>query len=927
MSKSDEFYQSLTNRLIDQLEEGVAPWQRTWDIGEYQAPFNPSSGTIYRGVNLLNLSMSKYTNPQWLTFNQISEAGGKVNRGEKGSKIIFYRYTDERVVRDANGNILRDDDGTAKKENYQRNKPVVQLFTVFNVEQCSGLENLQVRAPEPTFTPEGQTLLERVSLLAKNAGAVLHEIEGKRAYYSPLNDHIVIPAKSQFMDAEDGQRYAAALLHELGHWTGHESRLNRPAAMEARFGTEEYAKEELRAELTSLFLSAHFDFGHDGSTHAAYVDSWIKALKDDYKEIHRASRDARAIAEYLIGFDQQQNVHNDQESQKDNQVPVDAFAEKTYLKLPYSARELAKEAGAKWDAAAKQWYAPEGTPCAALLPYLATSDEVAKDITQSVKQASGSASKVYLDVPYSERVDAKTTGARWDGTAKQWYVPEGVPIDAFARWQGGQAVKDNAPPSDVQKENAPLHNEQPKPAARLFLHVPYAERQAAKEAGAKWDNAAKSWYAPTQELAEKLQRWKDAPAQPDPKEEFAHRLQDIGFDIDASQLIDDGNKHRHKVDGDKGANNSGAGMYVFNGADKEPWGYAKNNKTGEEVKYRSTQKGVQLSAAERAQNAENLAEARRNLAAATAARQEKVATTLRDFIETCEPAHNHEYLIRKNVPALGKDLFQVPIPNQQNADPRWQIAATQKEAFALLKENQAKPDAERILIFTAGDLVVPASGIDGQLQTVQTISSQKYFPSGGKKTGAFCVVGGELNPKEIIIAEGIATAGTIAAATGKAVVSAFDSGNLAHVGQAMRAQFGADAKLVFCADDDWANELEGKPNAGLEKAKQAAKECNGMVIVPEVRNWDTTVPYPTASQFANNELSEQQQAQLVQAKSRSDFNDLVGADVKAAQASINAQITAELENYRDFPQVTCPKEKAPEIEPARALEHTQGMNR
>jgi hypothetical protein len=190
-----------------------------------------------------------------------------------------------------------------------------------------------------------------------------------------MTDSIHLPPRENF---EDAGRYYGTALHELGHWTGHGSRMNREFGP---FGSEPYAREELRAEIASWMLGQDTGIPHDPEQHTAYVQSWIKALEQDSFEIQRACRDAEQIKEYVLGLERKKELG--QENQLDRSLPereegIAAMGlppvsarEKTFLAVPYKEKEQAKKLGAKWDKENKLWYAPEGadlTPLAAWMP-------------------------------------------------------------------------------------------------------------------------------------------------------------------------------------------------------------------------------------------------------------------------------------------------------------------------------------------------------------------------------------------------------------------------------------------------------------------------------------------------------------------------------------------------------------------------------
>ena len=281
--QTSEYRKQVTERLIGMLESGTAPWQKPWDAGiaAMNRPHN-FNGRPYHGVNALMLwctAIDKgYEDPRWLTFNQIKNLGGHVNKGEKAQVVEYWQWTKD-----------VENPETGEKETVELDHPRVYRAAVFNADQCSGLPPLE--RPVQQWTPH-----ERADrIVAANGVQVTHNSD-QGAFYSPGGDYICLPPKESFA-TEDA--YYSTLLHEVGHSTGHPTRLNRDFG--GSFGTESYAKEELRAELASTFLCGELGIATTGSDeqHAAYVKSWVRALKDDYNEIFRAAADAEKICNYL----------------------------------------------------------------------------------------------------------------------------------------------------------------------------------------------------------------------------------------------------------------------------------------------------------------------------------------------------------------------------------------------------------------------------------------------------------------------------------------------------------------------------------------------------------------------------------------------------------------------------------------------------
>jgi len=242
--------QTITDSIIKQLESGVAPWVKPWNSHGVDAPFNPVAKRYYNGINFIQLSMMPGSTHNWVTYKQAQSVGAQVRKGSKGVQVIYFSPLEvtDKVT------------GDAKKI------PMLKTYTVFNADQSC-----------------------EVFIKAQRARI---EFGGSRAFYVPSLDYIQLPELDQFKSTPD---YYATALHELSHWTGHESRLNRD--FKNKFGSEAYAFEELVAELGSAMLCAHLKI--DGQLqHASYIDSWLKVLKDDSKNILKASAQAQKILSF-----------------------------------------------------------------------------------------------------------------------------------------------------------------------------------------------------------------------------------------------------------------------------------------------------------------------------------------------------------------------------------------------------------------------------------------------------------------------------------------------------------------------------------------------------------------------------------------------------------------------------------------------------
>jgi antirestriction protein ArdC/phage/plasmid primase-like uncharacterized protein/predicted RNA methylase len=311
-SRKKEFHEVVAERLIEQLKAGTAPWQRPWEAGEPNAllPINPTTGKRYRGINAVHLMAQGRGDSRWMTYRQAENAGGQVRRGEKGTSIQYWEFTRERKKLDEKGNPVLDSQGQPVKVEVKLERPRVFFATVFNAEQIEGIPPLE-------RVPVTWSSIERAEAILQGSGAAISHTGGNRAFYRLPTDSIHLPEKGRFPSAD---RYYATALHELGHWSGHPDRLNRDVGHP--FGSEGYAKEELRAEIASMMIGDELGIGHDPGQHASYVASWIKVLEDDPLELFRAAADAEKIQNYVLAFEQKRELAQEQEANViDNPIP------------------------------------------------------------------------------------------------------------------------------------------------------------------------------------------------------------------------------------------------------------------------------------------------------------------------------------------------------------------------------------------------------------------------------------------------------------------------------------------------------------------------------------------------------------------------------------------------------------------------------
>jgi antirestriction protein ArdC len=281
-------YDTITDRIIEQLNSGVAPWHKPWLSygGQATAPRNLISQKPYRGINALLTLVSPYSSPFWLTYKQAAGIGGHVNAGEKSTPIVFWKFGKEEQA-EPDGEITT-----------TKTWAMCRLYHVFNVDQCTipGLDLGKPELPDKTFNPI--PICEKI--VAEFAGKPPIHHAGDRAFYTPSRDTVTMPARESFDGPEE---YYNTLFHELTHSTGHSSRLDREGINVPHFfGDPVYSREELVAEMGAAFLSGHCGIENKTlNNSASYLQSWIKALRSDSKLVIVAAGAAQKAADLILG--------------------------------------------------------------------------------------------------------------------------------------------------------------------------------------------------------------------------------------------------------------------------------------------------------------------------------------------------------------------------------------------------------------------------------------------------------------------------------------------------------------------------------------------------------------------------------------------------------------------------------------------------
>jgi len=284
-------YQEVTDKIIAELEAGRVPWVQPWGSAGINAslglPQNAATGRKYSGINILILwgavTERGFTGQRWLTFRQALGLGGHVRKGEKGTTVV---YADRFIP---NGERARAEEAGEEPEAIA----FLKRFTVFNTDQCEDLPaEASAAAPPPLLE---NLILPEAEALIRATGADIR-IGGDRAFYVPSADFIQVPPPSAYFEPINWHR---TVFHELGHYSGHSSRLNRD--LSGAFGSAAYAREELVAEMTGAFVCAALSIVPT-VRHADYLGSWLEVLREDNRAVIRAASAASKATDYLLAF-------------------------------------------------------------------------------------------------------------------------------------------------------------------------------------------------------------------------------------------------------------------------------------------------------------------------------------------------------------------------------------------------------------------------------------------------------------------------------------------------------------------------------------------------------------------------------------------------------------------------------------------------
>ena len=877
------FRENVVKTLLDQMEAGTAPWQKPWEPGRFRQPsFNPATGKAYRGMNQVWLEAQGYADPRWVTYRQAQSNGYQVRKGEKGTQIEYWQWSERSPMRNEQGQPMLDANGKQRYLETRLDRPKVFHAVVFNGSQIDGLEAYVGREPE--FNP-----VERAEQVLSGLNVPIHHDQRDRAFYHPLSDEIHMPPKGWFKGQYE---YYATALHEGGHATGHPSRLARDGGP---FGSEDYAREELRAEIASYMMTTELGLGHYPERHAPYLKSWMAAIREDRNALFQATRDAEVIRTWVMepekrlelaqGKEQTKEMSQAQSmsagmsvdqrmdqrrreavdsmferhpeanptlwamhlqdtlvltgSREDTRLlPVNVLKERLYatdLSTDNLVRFMGQSAEmANWGNVALGDLPNQdgGTPRALHQHYSRLAERFNKvdwlsEIAASSERKTMGAAYRTVILAELEKEAGKSPAhqeflsAMWDLDGPKetsriekpsWYIEAQerktgflmrlsqpiatentkIPEQSMSPLQNSSREElqmSKADKSQISNDQASDHSEN----KRIYLNVPFREKNEAKEAGAKWDRRHKSWYVNDGEDLKAFAKWQKKievnEQEIDPKKEFADACKSEGLLID--EPVMDGKWHRVAVIGDPKGKTSGSYRGFVEGI---PAGQIMNfKKASEPVKWVSTGSKVDPEELERlkAQSAANKAEQAQELRFQYKQVAKRAYGT---FMNAIDASSDHPYLRKKQVAG------------------------------------------DTLRVDRSGNLIVPMTNEKGFIENIQTIAPDgtKRYLKDGRKAGLMHIIPGKKDTP-LIIAEGYATAKSIHAATGFTSVVAFDGGNLPVIAEAMRQQ-NPDRQILIAADDDHKQFEKLGYNPGLKAAERAADRSQAQILKPIFTN-------------------------------------------------------------------------------------------
>lgn len=730
---SRDYRNELTDKVIEALEAGTAPWQKPWNEADGAAlldPMNPTTGARYRGMNAMNLMMAGYADPRWCTYKQAQTKGWQVRKGEKGTPIEYWQYEKEETR-------LDEASGKEIKVRAELERPRVFYATVFNCQQMENVPELQRPAPEWSAIEVGDAVI-------RNCGVPIFHDQRDRAFYMPSRDEIHAPPRASFPTVVG---YYGTMFHEIGHSTGHESRLKREFGKS--FGSPEYAMEELRAEMASLFMSARLGIPYNFENHAGYVGSWIKKLKEDKNELFRAARDAERIAEYVIDLGRQQEKTRDQKtpavgvtetSVEERITGTRAIAQRQVNAFNKFVETTMEQFGLTREQSGNAW------------------DYLVKHRLINIDSLGGQ--YTLQDGRYWDKeVMLRAANYSLEDVGSDKKDAQGAKVERMAPATEG---KGRPLPPVGKKRHLPLEQ-------RIKLFVAKKDNDRLAELGALFDG--RGWYIGVDWDSTPFDQWLTPPkliTRAEVLREFMSACRAYGLNMEnfSETEADLMTGTWQKTPVTTSSNHKKmSGAFILN---EKGYGCIANHDQGNVVPF---EPGGRI--ADEVHLATTQEQVRKNIEAKKAAEiklrntvAEKTAAQYDALVEDTRHASEHPYLMdKKHVPAL-------------------------------LGVRRDKRDDRDLL-------VIPMRNKNGELRNVQFIDpdGNKKFRKDGEKKGCFFVVGKLEESDTILFGEGYATMATGYVCTGFPIVVCFDSGNIAAVMEALKDRT-AHADKIIMSDND-----------------------------------------------------------------------------------------------------------------------------
>lgn len=295
-----DVYQMVTDRIIAKLEAGVVPWRQEWH-GVMEGAFNRITKKPYSLINQMLLSHDG----EYASLKQWNKLGGHVKKGEKGEIVVFWK-----INRYTRTETKVNKDGEEEEVLKVKTVPILKYYYVFHISQIEGVEPLDIQKPT-NIDPIGKAEEVITNYVNKDGLKFQNNMPSNRAYYAPMLDLVVVPMLNQF---EKPNEYYATAFHELIHSTKHQTRLNRSNDCVSAFGSEDYSKEELVAEIGSCNLMNIVGIETEGTFNnsASYINSWLKVLKNDRRLIVNASAQAQKATNYILQFTEECDEEEDE---------------------------------------------------------------------------------------------------------------------------------------------------------------------------------------------------------------------------------------------------------------------------------------------------------------------------------------------------------------------------------------------------------------------------------------------------------------------------------------------------------------------------------------------------------------------------------------------------------------------------------------